>query len=313
MKPHFNHRTIAILTISTVVVLTLVAWAQPPFARRHRANKTKTLQLVTANQNLPDKNRCQVENSADTRTIRSNGIPDHEVGRFPNRGNPHSIRRQNYQFRLSGTPQAAEQITPIHLQDRLGPPNLPFGVAVNGILFDPGTAEYWNGDRSADWNYEALGGAVPLGIDENHAHVQPSGAYHYHGLPTKLLKNLGFGPGKHSPLVGWAADGFPIYAVFGFGDPNDANSKVVALRSSYRLKKGSRPSGRRSPGGKYDGTFVQDYEFVEEAGDLDECNGRYCITPDHPEGTYAYFLTKDWPVIPRAFRGTPTNLRRPRR
>ena len=54
---------------------------------------------------------------------------------------------------------------------------------------------------------------------------------------------------------------------------------------------------------------IQDYEFAEGTGDLDECNGRFCITPEFLEGTYAYFLTEAWPVIPRAFRGTPVLLK----
>ena len=57
--------------------------------------------------------------------------------------------------------------------------------------------------------------------------------------------------------------------------------------------------------GRYDGTFVPDYEFVEGAGDLDLCNGIGVITPEFPDGMYAYFLTKEWPVIPRCFSGSP--------
>ena len=312
MKTIFNKHAATYVILTGLAATALVAWAQGPPLRRHTSNSKRPLRLVPARLRPSEANRCNIETTEDTRSIESNGIPDHDVGRFPNRGNPHAITRQSYRFRLPATPEAAEEISPVHLTGLRGPPNLPFGVAVNGVLFDPGTAEYWNGDRSADWNYEALGGAVPLGIDENHAHVQRSGAYHYHGLPIKLLKNLGLGPGNHSPLVGWAADGFPIYAIFGCDDPNDPDSEIIALRSSYRLKKGRRPSGSRAPGGSFDGTFVQDYEYIAGSGDLDECNGRYCVTPDHPKGTYAYFLTKDWPVIPRAFRGTPINLRGPR-
>ena len=308
-----TRRTATTMLLVAFTTTALVVWAQGPPLRRHTTVSKQPLRLVPARQRPSEKNRCNIESTPDARTIESNGIPAHNVGRFPNRGNPHAISRQNYRFRLPGSPKVAKEVSPVHLTSRRGPPNLPFGVAVNGILFDPGTAEYWNGDRSADWNYEALGGAVPMGIDENHAHVQPSGAYHYHGLPTKLLKNLGLAPGRHSPLVGWAADGFPIYAIFGYDNPNDSSSKVVALRSSYRLQQGRRPGGSRAPGGKYDGTFVQDYEYVEGASELDQCNGRHCTTPEYPEGTYAYFLTEDWPVIPRAFRGTPVNLRgRPR-
>jgi hypothetical protein len=77
---------------------------------------------------------------------------------------------------------------------------------------------------------------------------------------------------------------------------------VKQLTSSYRLKKGKRPAG---PGGTYDGTFIQDWEYVAGAGDLDECNGRTGVTPAYPQGTYYYVLTEKFPFIPRAFRGTP--------
>ena len=60
---------------------------------------------------------------------------------------------------------------------------------------------------------------------------------------------------------------------------------------------------------RHDGTIVQDYEYVAGSGDLDDCHGRRCVTPDFPEGTCAYFLTAYWPVILRAFRGTPVSLR----
>ncbi len=296
------------LTVSTMGV---ILWAQGPPMRRHRAVATRPLQLEPAREDPPAKSRHAFNIDQGKRHISANGIPEHKVGQFPNRGNPHAIRAQRYDFRVPAEPEPAKQITSINSAGRRGPPNLPFGIALNGVLLDPGTAEFYNGDRRLGWNYEALGGAVPLGIDENHAHVQPNGGYHYHGLPSMLLQQLGHAAEKHSPQIGWAADGFPIYALYGFKDPEDLESEIVELRSSFRLKKGNRPRGRRGPGGKYDGTFVQDYEYVADTGDLDECNGRFCKTPEFPDGTYAYFLTTDWPVIPRAFRGTPANFRGP--
>ena len=83
-------------------------------------------------------------------------------------------------------------------------------------------------------------------------------------------------------------DGYPIYALYGFKDPEDPKSGIKKLSSSFQLKKGHRPN---SPGGKYDGTFSKDYEYVKGSGDLDECNGRFTVTKEFPEGTYAYFLT----------------------
>ena len=283
--------------------------AQPGMRMRiHTANQAKPVQLVPATTHPPAKSEQAVDIVEDERRIEANGVPDHKVGAFPNRGNPNEIRAQSYLFKLPATPTQNRTATPMRGNHR-GGGGFPFGVAVNGVLFDPATAEFWKADPQAGWNYEALGGAVPLGVDDNHAHVQPNGAYHYHGLPTLLLKKLGLKAEVHSPLVGWAADGFPIYARYGASDPDNAQSAIQDMKSSYRLKSGARPASPEGPGGSYDGAFNLDYEYVPGLGDLDECNGRFTRTPEYPNGTYAYFLTEDFPVVPRLFRGTPVNLR----
>lgn len=231
------------------------------------------------------------------RYINANGIAQHYVGRFPNRGNPHSIQTQNYHYKVPLNPQVANNITSAN--------GYVFGVAVNGVVFDPGAAEFYKGVHRSIWQYDALSGAVELGFDENHAHVQPSGAYHYHGLPTLLLNELGNSVEQHSALVGWAADGFPIYALYGFSDEQNLKSDIAELKSAYQLKAGQRPSGGSNPGGYYDGTFVADYEYVAGLSSLDECNGKKTVTPEFPGGTYAYFLTRDFPIVPRCFKGQP--------
>lgn len=229
------------------------------------------------------------------RYIASNGLPNHETGRFPNRNNPNRISAQRYQFRMTLNPQRAERTTAVGM-------NL-FGVGLNGVPFDPAAAEFWQRDHRSGWQYEAMGGAVDLGLDNSHAHVQPTGAYHYHGIPTGMLRKLA--RTDEMLLTGYAADGFPIYALLGHDSPDDANTDLRKLKSSYQLRRGQRPGGRSAPGGNYDGSFVQDYEYVEGSGDLDECNGREGVTPEFPDGTYYYVLTDTFPFIPRQFRGTP--------
>lgn len=275
----------------------------PPAARRgssnrrpHEANATKPLRLQPASEPVPYSARADIRVEGRYRIIRANGAPAHRVGKFPNRGNPHAIEEQSYEVRVPAAPALASASTPLG--------NHNFGFAVNGVPFDPGAAEFYLGDRES-WQYEALGGAVPLGIDDNHAHVQPTGAYHYHGLPKGLLAELGVGSSAVSPIVGWAADGFPIYALYGPSDPKEAGSAPKEYRSSHALRKGERPSGEGHPGGTFDGTFVADYQFVPGSGELDSCNGTTVVTEDFPDGTYAYFLTREWPVIPRCYRGTP--------
>ena len=39
----------------------------------------------------------------------------------------------------------------------------------------------------------------------------------------------------HSPIIGWAYDGNPIYGPYGYSDPTDDNSTVRILNSGYVL------------------------------------------------------------------------------
>ncbi len=239
-----------------------------------------------------ESNNVHIYTDGNYRYVESNGIPDHPTGQFPNRGNPNTISEQNYRFRMPLTGTYGEQTTWLKMS--------PFGVAINGVPFDPGTAEFWQGDPRSGWHYEAMSLGPRLGLDANNAHVQPNGAYHYHGIPTGLLERLAqFG---RPVLIGYAADGFPIYGPFGYSKASDAHSNVTKLRSSYRLKKGSRPNG---PGGPYDGLFVEDYEYVAGLGDLDDCNGRFGVTPEYKNGTYYYVVTDSFPYIPRGYKGQP--------
>lgn len=226
------------------------------------------------------------------RYIVSNGMPCNP-GRFPNRHNPNAISTQNYTFRVPLNPQFTGRSIPGGMND--------FGVALDGIPFDPGTAEYYNNNRSSGWNYAAMTGFTNLGLDDNHAHVQPNGAYHYHGAPTSLISQLQHGAAKMT-LIGYAADGFPIYFKYAHQQADNMNSPIKEMKSSYRLKSGTRPN---PPGGKYNGAFVQDFEHVQDSGDLDDCNGRRVVSKEYPQGIYSYFITTDFPYVPRCFKGTP--------
>lgn len=235
----------------------------------------------------------QIKVSDGVRRITANGIPDHDVGEFPNRRNPNTISPQAYAFTVPAEPKIADKPTPNGMS--------AFGVAVNGVVLDPGAAEWWQGDRNSGWQYEPLGGGIDLGVDANNAHVQPNGAYHYHAMPTGLVQKLTGGK-PAMVLLGWASDGFPIYGPWGYSDPQDAKSELRKLKSSYQIKNTPRSGG---PGGTHDGTFVADYEYKAGAGDLDECNGRTGVTPEFPQGIYHYHITDEFPFIPRLSRGTP--------
>ena len=142
---------------------------------------------------------------------------------------------------------------------------------------------------------------VQIGLDCNNAHVQPTGKYHYHGIPKLYLESLT--TNQISMLhLGYAADGFPIYYQNAYSIPNDTLSPLIELQSSYRMKTGNRTGdGNSAPCGEYTGVYTADYEYVEGLGDLDECNGREGVTHKFPNGTYYYVITNEYPGIPRCF------------
>ena len=253
------------------------------------------------------------------RILSGNGIPNHEVGTFPNNNNPNTIREINVNKRFTLCP---EIISESGLE--LVGPALAIAYAINSVKFDPGTAGRCNdlGECSlaqgqGNWNIEALGhDTFNFGDDMNHAHVQPNGAYHYHGMPELLVDFLGDNQGM--TLVGWASDGFPVYARYGYSNTNDSNSTIKSLIPSYRLKlqpDSNRPmvltslaggpgQGNTSPNTPIAmGAFTQDYEYVEGLGDLDQCNGRFGVTPEFPSGIYYYVVTDDFPFFTRCLKG----------
>ena len=90
----------------------------------------------------------------------------------------------------------------------------------------------------------------------------------------------------HSPILGWAYDGNPIYGPYGYTNPDGGTIKQIESGYELQVNAANRPAVSIFPGG----FFIEDYTFTER-GDLDEHNGRFCITPDYPKGRYCYFTT----------------------
>lgn len=251
------------------------------------------------------------------RTITSNSIPEHMVGMF-GQGlgslNPNAISEQNETYHITTTPTVASSFTSLVSSTGSGTnvgPQYSFGILFSGVELDPIPAEPFphNGimdpNVNWEWNLEALN--VNIGLDCNYAHVQPTGKYHYHGKPTLFLDALGV-PTNAMTLIGYAADGFPIYYKYAYSSASDNSSAVIEMTSSYQLKTGERPGdGVTAPCDTYNGVYANDYEYVASLGTLDEANGRIGVTPEYPAGIYYYILTDDFPSIPRYFRGTPSD------
>jgi hypothetical protein len=176
------------------------------------------------------------------------------------------------------------------------------GVALNGVKFEPETAEAFVCETGERYRIEAFQSLVSLGLDSNHAHVQPSGAYHYHGVPVGLVQLLD--KGGDLIRIGFARDGFPIYY-----------SKSGVYKPSFRLSQKSRTGdvcAYRNPKQEIkkdlkntspDGTFVSDWEYVKGLGTLDECNGTTI------NGQYVYMATLTYPYIGRCLMGEFTEER----
>ncbi|WP_249332008.1 YHYH protein [Pseudoalteromonas rubra] len=239
-----------------------------------------------------------------SRQLTANGIPDHETGTFPNPGNPNTISETAVSVSYTLTPEQTDTVS------TLGGPRGATGYVLNGVKIDANTAGSCDDSgnscslvgNTGNWHIEALGQtSFDFGTDDNNAHVQPNGAYHYHGMPEGFIALRG-GDNTSMTLIGWAADGFPIYARYGYSDAQDATSSLKAMTGSYQLVEDI-SSNRPSTSVYALGTFAQDWEYVAGSGDLDECNGRYGVTPEFPQGIYHYYATDTYPYFQRCVKG----------
>ena len=127
---------------------------------------------------------------------------------------------------------------------------------------------------------------TPRNLREN-TYVLLNGGEKFYGIPDlERVNGLESDNSAHSPILGWAYDGSPIYGPYGYTNPD--GGVIKQMKSGYDLSVDT--TNRPSLGTFPEGFFVQDYKFTDN-GDLDIHNGRFCITPDYPEGVYAYFTT----------------------
>jgi hypothetical protein len=232
-----------------------------------------------------------VDNNSSQCVISSNSIPNHDFN-DSSAAFATNVSAVSAEFRIPLQPAFAAAPTPISLQT-------DNAVLLNGVKVDLlaaacyGVADEKIGcnDITQPWRLDPMSSLNQFGTDLHNAHTQPDGSYHYHGNPQALFAA---DPTTESPLVGFAADGFPI-----FGSYIEDNGQIRAATSSYQLKSGSRPSGPDDPGGNYDGTYVDDYEYVAGSGDLDECNGMMRA------GAYGYYITDAYPWVLACYQGTP--------
>ena len=130
---------------------------------------------------------------------------------------------------------------------------------------------------------------APRELRESVNSLEGDGTQNYGKKDLTKRRGVEVESNKHSPIIGWAYDGNPIYGPYGFA--NGKNGKVKQMESGYNLISIEESSKNRPSRSLYPGSFfIEDYVFTNK-GDLDKHNGRFCITPDYPNGTYAYFAT----------------------
>lgn len=204
-----------------------------------------------------------------------------------------------------------------------------------GVTFDPALAH----QAGAQYHYHANAPALRYQLEDHVDYDSSTRTYtESSGTPS------------HSPIVAWVSDGYPVYGPYGYSDANDATSTVRRMISGYIKRDGSNGTTNLNTTGRTTlpawaveaqgigpslsssqtgpnvstaytlGHYLEDYDYLGDLGqtlgtdfDLDKYNGRFCVTPEFPGGTYAYFLsieadgTPKYPyTMGRWFYGNPT-------
>jgi hypothetical protein len=221
-------------------------------------------------------------------------IPSYNIGPWP--GNPNTPTNQNFVYKITRNPQ---QNTGTPTNVGLG----HIGVWINGVsIFNVSDGMSYN--NQGIWNRNAYfwEGAS---FDSCLGHPAPNGEYHHHVSPNCLYDNTD--SLNHSPIIGYAFDGFPVYGAYGFTNTN-GTGPIKRMASSYVLSTATTRVNGPPVNATYPlGCFMEDYSYSAGSGDLDNRNGRFCVTPEYPGGIYAYFTTLDaqlLPVFPYTFYQT---------
>ncbi|WP_333600897.1 YHYH protein [Flavobacterium sp.] len=266
-----------------------------------------------------------VQYSTNWSYITTNGIPAYITGPFLD-GNPSLATTQNgaiFKFPLNPTQNTGTATATTGGN---------IGLFINGVaLFDYRDGASWKistgalaggpygGTGDGKWNRDAVVGEKG-GFDCAKAHPA-MGNYHHHQNPSAFNLDLVvistvcstypsdglyvINTAQHSPLIGFAYDGFPIYGAYAYANA-DGTGGIVRMKSSYQVRNittrtvyadGTDVTDGPAVSTTYPlGYFREDYEYVAHPLDpsyLDEHNGRFCITPEYPAGIYCYFATVD--------------------
>lgn len=279
-------------------------------------NSTAIVDAVAANVQTVQYNTTDVYVSA-------TGIPAYITGPFLD-GNPSLATAQNKIFKFPLTPTQNTGTLTATTGGNIGV--FKNGVALfdyrDGVSYKLSTGANAGGPLGGTgdgvWNRDAVL-AERGGFDCSKAHPA-MGNYHHHQNPSAFNLDLSvlsticntypsdglyvINPTQHSPLLGFAYDGFPIYGAYGYANTNGTGG-ITRMKSGFSLRNITTRTHLYTGTDVTDGPAVsvtyplglyrEDYEFISNSGQdyLDIHNGRFCITPEYPAGIYCYFTTVD--------------------
>lgn len=267
-----------------------------------------------------------VQYSTTSAYISTQGIPSFVTGPFYN--NPRTVAAvQNalFKFPLVPIPSTLGNVQ----SQATGAANI--GIFINGVaLYSYGDGHSYKNSTATDvptpnggdgiWNRNGVL-AERVGFDCSKGHPDAQSRYHHHQNPSAFNMDLVvlstvcspyasdglyvINPNTHSPLLGFAYDGYPIYGPYGYSNPLDSNSSITRMKSSYSARNifvrthysdgtdvvDGPPVNTSFPIGWY----REDYEYIANINTdyLDIHNGRFSKTPEYPNGIYCYYTTVD--------------------
>ncbi len=296
----------------------ITSWLQNPtgIRGRHYVSGNPAPVQDTARANVQ-----RVRYSTGNVYVNCSGIPAYVIGPYLD-NNPSLGTNRQYLFKLplnpqpaTGTPRAVGMGNTGVLINGVPIYNYADGRSYlnqnvwhqNAVVFENAGFDCAKGHPSPVFTGPPGGGGTPVGGSYHH-HQNPS-AFNIATVPLSTVCSIYLADGlyvpdstQHGPLIGFAFDGYPIYGGYGYANaqqPGAVKRMVPAYRKRAITARTTLPNGTTASqvgptlAAQPLGAYYEDYELVAGLGDLDAHNGRQCVTPEYPGGTYAYFATLD--------------------
>jgi YHYH protein/Secretion system C-terminal sorting domain len=226
--------------------------------------------------------------------VKSSGVPSY----YTDSQSKFNAKDQTNVFKLPRTQTVGTSATRTYLRDEGA-----VAVLIDGsVALSPCDGKSYN--SAGVWHqlaYKFEGGD----FDSYKGHSTPGGQYHHHVDPSPLYTVSA--SSVHSPIIGYAFDGYPIYGPYGYTNVNGTGA-IKRMTASWGLRnittRTTLPDGSTAASSgpalaaQSLGKYFEDYTYTSGSGDLDQYNGRTCVTPEYPSGTYCYFLTLDASLAP---------------